>query len=370
MSWETTQAVITIDGYHLDMGSDHHRSFQDILFRLCEYATICIRSASILESSSKQLPPEKYQDYVVQITEYIKELNDPLSKLYIIVERECTMLSHKSIQDSTQDRLMVLKDLTTNYLQKFDKNDMTSMISFFKTTLTTTFSVMKAVLSECSETLCDNCDLIIQNIEKTLLLEEDTFNQGSIFVASQIVNGIGLPLRYRKNSVCGILADLYDEVATRLTLSPNKQEIVLCKTLVLKTKDVFRRNVQDVTVKVEVIKVDKSTASLTVVPTFRDKAMLEMFSNDIEDQGLRESFVQGSILENVNTFSNIAIEVSQNTVTPEKKQMRGMEVIIEAINHLVDTIDPNDEVFFKTQTVKIESGNKSDSICGEGLVSV
>ncbi|ELP84544.1 hypothetical protein EIN_170790 [Entamoeba invadens IP1] len=361
MSWENTQATILIEGFHLDMGNDHHRSFQDILIHVCEYGTVCLRSASIIETNAKQLPPDKYQKLVEQVSENVKSLNDPISKLCSIVEAECDNLVHPSIKELTTSKLDDLKKIVAEFTSKVNSLTFTDIKNAISDVIQQTFLVMQIVMSDTAETLCDNCDCIQRNIDKLLLLEGEVFAKGCRLVAAQMVNGIGLPMRERGGDSCSDVANCIDAISERLCKEGEVACVAECKAVIERSKEVFRKTVKPFKVQINTGVIEKSCSS-AVFPIFNDATMANLVDTEKKDEIAKENYVKDYYIENVKKLDIVYVGLTKGIAQNEFENVE-LSQLVDVIHQKMEGLDEklNEECIMNNPHLAVTLDNQMDT---------
>ncbi|EDR27782.1 hypothetical protein EDI_007280 [Entamoeba dispar SAW760] len=344
MNYDNIQSVINIEGFHLDLGNDHHRSFQDILVHICEYGTISLRTLNIIENHSKKMEPEKQKQLIELITEEVKCLCDPIIKLYAIVEGECSSLVHEKIKDMVRNPLEQLKDITQNFSNKMNLMSYSNVCDSIKEVLIQTFKIMRIILLDASETLCDNCDCIARNINKVLESNQEKFIKGSKFIAAQIVNGIGLVMRERGGQPCNDAADCIDQIAVQLCIEPSELILNQCKEILERSKEIFRQTVKPVTIEINTSVIEKQQGVSFVMPKFHDITIAQIVEGIKNEEQAKEEYVTGYFLESATCLT---------------KALNGMEGVSEIKPNSININDLFDEVKKRMDSLNSKVNNNS-----------
>ncbi|KAL7719769.1 Uncharacterized protein QTN25_002892 [Entamoeba marina] len=303
MAWKDTQSIIAVEGFHLDLGNDHHRSFQDILIRICENGTVCLRAARLIEHYAQELPPEKLEFFENIINNTIPSLYDPINKISSIVENECLLIKHDFIKEQTVDALTILKEYTTNFSSKTNEKTYELVCEAIQEVLNQTFDILRIIMLDNCETLCDNCDTILRNIEKSKQGEPEYFNKYCSLIAAQFVNGIGVSMRERGGSICETIANYVDELAIKLCEDPTMEDLEKCSQVLEESKNVFRNTLKPVSVKVLTTNTCKPVSKQIVMPKYNEPQMESILNLFKEEEEAREDYIIGYFDECANALS-------------------------------------------------------------------
>ncbi|ELP92630.1 hypothetical protein EIN_369520 [Entamoeba invadens IP1] len=239
--WENVQSTLRITSSHLNLGVDHHRFFRDVLIQMTDLTTRSLRSSQILEQDAKVIPPEEYQNLVNQTVHSVKELGEVVEKFTKIIENESTHLVHTTLKFNVANILYTLKDLTKSFSGRIvilSSKEITSTVQAY---LKTAFSILKTLDDDVTETICDNITTLSSNIAIILSnTDSSSFIPGSVFVASQITNNVGLILRSRCLGYCDDVADVFDFLVSRLCTEPTPALLNITQNFLLKCPDLFR----------------------------------------------------------------------------------------------------------------------------------
>lgn len=300
MSWEKTEAIINIRGFHLDIGNDHHRSIRDILVSICEYGSVSLRTTYIIETYSRVIPGNKYHQMVTAATESIKAMTEPISKFYVVIEGESQSVRHASIKSVLPETLSKLKELTQDFPRKVATQSYSDVYNALYQFLHAAFGVLQLIMEDITDTLCDNCNTIISNIDKALRLEGEQMKRGCQLIAAQIVNTIGVSLRERPGQANEAIADEIDEMASALCFGDHREALCMCRTVVESARTLFSSVSLQPSIDIITKEINKESAvPCVVMPQFQDTQMPRVVDNFLKEDQVREVFRTNGYRESI-----------------------------------------------------------------------
>ena len=353
MSWTKVQATVVIEGYHLDLGSDHHRTLQSIILKIFECATVCLRGAYIVEHYHETLELQEFKEYTLKVYEKVKSMKEPISKLQSFAANECNYISHEMVKIECTKMVEEMKNLINNF-DSISEGLTVKLITTYLQNIFKFFSdIMKFIQKDVNLTMKDNCEVILKNSSKLQKLlnafdqnKQDEFRKYSKLLACQLVNGIGLPLR-EKGSVCDQIADKVDELVIQLCTNPTQEVVNEVNEVVKRSKEVFGKVKKATVITIDTNENEDKDKSFYFMPMFTVEELKEYVMKEKEDSASMKMFVEDNYKETLTMLIKSVKGMAEITIPniPSRLSDAKLNEIIHNVDNTNTNIVRIDELF-------------------------